>query len=97
VEGIIGDYQCGFRQGRSVNDQIFTIHQILEKCNEYQIETHHLFIDFRSAYDSIDREALFLAMGEMHIPWKLIALVRATMRKTQCQIKIQNSIITRFK
>jgi sorting nexin-29 len=25
VEGIIGDYQCGFRQGRSTHDQIFTI------------------------------------------------------------------------
>jgi sorting nexin-29 len=46
VEGIIGDYQCEFRQERSTNDQIFTIHQVLEKCNEFQIETHHLFIDF---------------------------------------------------
>jgi sorting nexin-29 len=54
VEGIIEDYQCGFRQGRSTCDQIFTIRQILEKCNEFQIETHNLFIDFRSAYDAID-------------------------------------------
>jgi hypothetical protein len=33
-----------------------------------------------------------MAMEEMHIPQKLIALVRATMRKTQGQIKIQNMI-----
>jgi sorting nexin-29 len=46
VEGIIGDYQCGFHQGRSTYDQIFTIRQILEKCNKFQIETHNLFIDF---------------------------------------------------
>jgi hypothetical protein len=63
VEGIIGDYQCGFHQGRSTNDQIFTIHQVLEKCNEFQIETHHLFIDFRSAYDSIDRDSLLSGNG----------------------------------
>ncbi|PNF36727.1 hypothetical protein B7P43_G12357 [Cryptotermes secundus] len=31
VEGIIGDYQCGFRQGRSVNDHIFIIRQVLKK------------------------------------------------------------------
>ncbi|PNF28690.1 hypothetical protein B7P43_G07879, partial [Cryptotermes secundus] len=91
VEGIIGDYQCGFRQGRSTNDQIFTIRQVLEKCNEFQTETH-LFIDFRSAYDSTERGSLFLAMEEMHIPRKLITLVRAAMRKTQCQIKIQNML-----
>lgn len=92
VEGTIGDYQCGFRQGRSTNDQIFNICQVLEKCNEFQIETHHLFTDFRLAYDTTDRDNLFLAMEEMHIPRKLIALVRATMRKTQCQIKIQNML-----
>jgi hypothetical protein len=34
VESIIGDYLCGFHQGRSTYDQIFTIHQILEKCND---------------------------------------------------------------
>jgi hypothetical protein len=53
VEGIIGDHQCGFRQGRSTNDQIFTICPVLKTCNEFQIETTHLFIDFRSAYDAI--------------------------------------------
>jgi hypothetical protein len=56
------------------------------------METHHLFIDFRSAYDAIDRDNLYRAMEGMHIPQKLIALVRATMRKTQCQIKIQNML-----
>jgi sorting nexin-29 len=75
VEGIIGDYQCGFRQGRSTYDQIFTICHILEKCNEFQIETHHLFVDFQSAYDAVDSDNLCQAMEEMHIPRKLIALV----------------------
>jgi sorting nexin-29 len=92
VEGTVGDYQCGFRQGRSTNDQIFTIRQILEKCNEFQIGIHHLFIDFRSAYDRIDTDNLFMAIGEMHVPRNLIVLVRTSMRKFQRQIKIQNML-----
>jgi sorting nexin-29 len=54
VENVIGDYQSGFRQGRSTVDQIFTVQQILEKCNEFGIETRHPFTDFKAAYDSID-------------------------------------------
>jgi hypothetical protein len=78
VEGIIGEYQCGFCQGRSTYDQTFTICQVLKQCKEFQIETHNLFVDFRSAYDAIDRDNLCWTMEEMHIPRKLIALVRAT-------------------
>jgi sorting nexin-29 len=53
---------------------------VLEKCNEFGVETHHLFIDFRAAYDSIDSSNLYIAMGEFQIPRKFIALVQATMR-----------------
>ena len=50
----IGDYQCGYRGERSTVDQIFSVRKILEKCSEHGKDTHHLFIDFKAAYDSID-------------------------------------------
>jgi sorting nexin-29 len=53
TERIIGKYQCGFRKGKSTTNQIFTLSQIKEKTVEHQIGVHHLFIDFKSAYDSI--------------------------------------------
>jgi hypothetical protein len=31
IDEIIGDHRCGFRRDRSTTDQIFCIHQILEK------------------------------------------------------------------
>ena len=55
VEEIVGNYQRGFRNGKSTTDQIFAIRQILEKMAEYSHNTCHLFIDFTNAYDSIGR------------------------------------------
>jgi hypothetical protein len=39
-------YQAGFQSGKSTTDQLFALRQILEKCNEFNITTHHLFKDF---------------------------------------------------
>jgi hypothetical protein len=64
----------------------------LEKTKEFSIETHHLFIDFRSAYDAIKREQLYNAMSEFHIPNKLIRLTRMTMENTNSQIRIQSDL-----
>jgi hypothetical protein len=84
VETTIGDYQCGYRGERSTVDKIFTIRQILEKCSEHGKDTHHLYIDFKAAHDSIDRRSLYAAMEELNIPQKLSALVKAMMNNTQC-------------
>jgi hypothetical protein len=39
-------YQAGFQSGTTA--QLFALYQILEKCNEFNIRTHHLFIDFEA-------------------------------------------------
>jgi hypothetical protein len=40
-------------------DQIFWVHQILEKEWEYNETVHQLFVDFKQAYDSVRREVLY--------------------------------------
>lgn len=48
VEKVIGKYQSDFRRGKVTIDSIFQLRQILEKSYEHNIETHHLFLDFRN-------------------------------------------------
>ena len=60
IDKVKGDYQNGFRDGRSVIDNIFTLRIINEKLWEYNQSVQYLFKDFQKAYDSIHRD----------VPWK---------------------------
>ena len=91
-ETTIGEYQSGFREGRSTTDQLFNIRQILEKCKEYNIELHHLFVDFKAAYDSVNRNKLWRVMEEFGIPSKLISLVKVTLRGANSRVRIRNKL-----
>lgn len=96
TEDIIGEYQGGFRVGRSTIDKIFTIRQIMEKAYEYNIPIHQLLVDFKQAYDSLDRNAFFPIMDGFGIPLKLISLIKATLINTKCRILIQGSLSEPF-
>ena len=78
VEDFLHPYQAGFRRGMSTTDQIFCIRQIIQKSYEMNTETDHLFIDFKQAYDTIDREQLWGIMAEFGFPNKLIRLLKTT-------------------
>ena len=68
MENIVGEYQGGFRRGKSTINQIFILRTILEKCYEYNVDLHILFLDFMQAYDSISRKALFETLVEFYVP-----------------------------
>lgn len=85
---IIGEYQSGFRAGRSTIDQIYTVKGIAEKFWEFDLNLYHLFIDFRTAYDSISREGLYKIMAEQGIHSKMIRLVKMTMSGSKARVKI---------
>jgi sorting nexin-29 len=90
-EKIIGEYQCGFRRNKSTADQLFILRQMIEKHNEHDLDLHMLFVDFKQAFDSINRER-FAAMDKTGIPQKLIRLARMTMNQTKARVKIDNQL-----
>jgi len=63
---------------------------------EFQIETHHLFIDFKTVYDKVNRNQLYKAMLELGIPPKLVRLTQATVEGTTAKVKIKNELSESF-
>jgi hypothetical protein len=53
IETKLGDYQFRLRPNRSTTDNNFMIRQIIEKCYEYNIDIHNIFIDYMHAFNSI--------------------------------------------
>jgi hypothetical protein len=92
VEEILGDYRCGFRKGRSTIDQNFCLRMILEKACEYKVDIHQLYIDYKEAYDTINRAELVEIMKEFGIPMKLARLVKMTLANTNSMVKIQGKL-----
>ncbi|KAI5731765.1 hypothetical protein M8J77_015617 [Diaphorina citri] len=90
-EDLIGEYQTGFRKGRSTLDHIFTLRQVFEKVWEYNNGGHFVFIDFKKAYDSANRPCLLKILKEFQIPTKLISLISDCLDKTLCKIKMPNT------
>jgi hypothetical protein len=86
TETKLGEYQNGFRKGKSTIDAIHVISQIIEKSYEYDIELHILFIDFKQAFDNINRRSLVEEMQQMQIPEKLIKLTKMTMDNSRARI-----------
>src|ERR1700753_3729631 len=82
--------------GRSTIDQLFNIRQTLEKCKEYNVEIHQLFVDFKSAYDSVIRRKLWRVMEEFGIPSKLISLIKLTLRGANSRVRIRNKLSDAF-
>jgi hypothetical protein len=95
-EDILTDYQTGFRREKSTTDHIFIIRQVMEKFYEYNKDLHILFVDFKQAYDSIDREQLWITLRHFGIPRKLVKLVEICNQQTYCKVRFMGETSETF-
>jgi len=90
AEQTIGEYQGGFRPGKSMTDQIFIIRKLYQKTWEFDREIHTLFVDFKKAYDSIHGESLINILKEFDFLQKLVRLVSISIVESEVKIKVGN-------
>jgi hypothetical protein len=71
-----------------MNEQIFSIRQILGKKWEFNGTVHKLFIVFKKAYDSVRREVLYNILIEFGIPRKLVGLIQMCLSETNSTVRV---------
>lgn len=85
----IPEYQNGFAKGKSTIDAIHMMKQILQKTTEHNQKVIIIFIDFKKAFDSINRQQLMGIIHSLEIPTKVKAMINVVTEKTT------TSVITR--
>ena len=95
-ENRIRHSQAGFRPGRGCTDHLFSLRRILEHRSKYQQTTIACFIDFRAAFDSIDRECLWRILRADGVPEKLVKIIRAYYSATSAQVRTGGNLSNAF-
>ena len=79
--------QGGFRRGRGCVDQLFTLRRILEHRYSFQQPTTACFVDFRAAFDSVDRDSLWRIMLADGMPAKFVNLMQSYYAFTRGRVR----------
>ena len=85
--------QCGFRKGRRCADMIYVVRQLIEKSWEHESKAFFTFIDLKKAYDSVPREAMWLALGKLGVPELLVKLIKSFHEDTKAKIRLNEVVL----
>ena len=72
---------------------IFTVRQLVEKSWEHRAKSFLVFIDLKKAYDSVPREALWMALSKLGVPEPTIKLIRSFHCDMQAQIRLNDAML----
>lgn len=83
---ILNEFQAGFRKGYSTNDNIFNLTNIIQIKTADKGKVYCFFVDFRAAFDSIDRQALFYKLHMLGVSTKFLRILRALYEGTSAAV-----------
>ena len=84
---ILHENQAGFRKGYSTSDHIFTLSAIIEdKLSAPKGKVFAFFIDFSSAFDTVNRDSLFYKLNTMGMSTKIILAIKAIYAFTKAKV-----------
>lgn len=79
---VLPDCQNGFRKGRSTIDNLYILNTCIQKTIAKGQHLYTVFIDFKAAFDTINREKLLAKMKKLNIPTYIILAIEEIYRST---------------
>ena len=93
--GHIGEEQAGFRKSYSTLDQIFNMKCLIDLylCKKQRLFC--AFIDYKKAFDSIDRIALWQKLLDRNIDGKVLIIIRNMYQQAKSCVRV-NGMLSEF-
>ncbi|XP_055839011.1 uncharacterized protein LOC129906997 [Episyrphus balteatus] len=79
---LLKEFQAGFRPGYSTIDNIFVLHSIVDFFLAQNKKLYVFFIDFKAAFDTIDRNALMYKLYRSGMSFKFGRVLQNLYRET---------------
>ena len=96
LEGLYRENQCGFRRNRSCIDQLHSLRLIIHNSLEYNVPLYINFIDFKAAFDSIERGFIWKAFAHYGLPCKYIRVIKTFFDTTVSAVKVDGELTDWF-
>ena len=97
AEKLLRESQCSFRKGCGCVDQVFSLRILAEKAREFKTALFLAFVDLRKAYDSVNRDVLWIILRERyHLPDKLVKVTRALHQGTSGAVRAYGRVSKEF-
>ena len=90
IKNLISPEQIGFMKGKSTSDHIFLLQTIIEKVvKKNKKKLYAAFIDFKKAYDTVNRELLIRKLQSIGINGTFLRNIVSMYRITEYSVKLK--------
>ena len=96
VDPILRKNQAGFRPGRSCAQQIHILRRVLEGFTDYQLPLVVTFIDFKKAFDSINRKVMFAVLRHCGIPEAVVNAISVLYKNSKSAVMVDGGLSDPF-
>lgn len=80
--------QAGFRPRRGTMDNVFNLHAMIEKAKFDKQSLYVAFIDFRKAYDLVDREVLWKCLSCLGVHGDMLRSIKEMYKDVRMKVRL---------
>jgi hypothetical protein len=91
---ILSEFQAGFRPKHSTIDQLYVLQSIVEARLRRKQPTYCAMIDFRKAFDRVNRQGLYFVLAKLGLSKKLLKVVKSMYDSSRYAIKVNQECIS---